>query len=238
MNITHFFLSIFRPRKSYISRTYYVCLSVLSICALMFSIIRHDMTQSTNIVDRMIAVSILLVMFGSIALMRGLYKYSIDDNAEVVAVEKLHRHTMYNRSIDDESRFVTLESFDRMIQFSSKTSFSKENIEDMIRNNQTHWKVSLHERYDSESIHAICRFNHDLTTKFATKYAEANSEWAYYSIDRVDLVKANVTYNWFGHSYLKDAQVVELHMSAKLSDSMRMTLMTKEALRALLTINE
>ena len=236
--MTHFFLSIFRPRNAYISRTYYICLSILSICALLFSIIRHDMTQSTNIVDRIIAVSILLVMFGSIALMRGLHLYSIDDNAEVVAVEKSRRHTMYDRSIDDASRFVTLESFDRMIQFSSKTSFSKENIEDMIRNDQTHWKVSLYERYDSESIHAICRFNHDLTTKFATKYAEENSEWAYYSIDRVDLVKANVTYNWFGHSYLKDAQVVELRMSAKLSDSMRMTLMTKEALRALLTINE
>ena len=236
--MTHFFLSIFRPRKAYISKTYYVCLSVLSICALVFSIIRHDMTQSANIVDRMIAVSILLVMFGSLALMRGLHLYSIDDNAEVVAVEKSHLHTLYNRSVDSATRFVTLESFNRLIQFSSKESFSKENIENMIRTDQTHWKVSLHERYDSESIHAICRFDHDVTTKFATKYAEANSEWAYYSIDRVDLVKANVTYNWFGHSYLKDAQVVELHMSAKLSESMRMTLMTKEALRALLTINE
>lgn len=236
--MTHFFLSIFRPRKAYISKTYYVCLSILSICALVFSIIRHDMTQSSNIVDRMIAVSILLVMFGSLALMRGLRLYSIDDNAEVVAVEKSHRHTLYNRSVDSATRFVTLESFNRLIQFSSKESFSKENIENMIRTDQTHWKVSLHERYDSESIHAICRFDHDVTTKFATKYAEANSEWAYYSIDRVDLVKANVTYNWFGHSYLKDAQVVELHMSAKLSESMRMTLMTKEALRALLTINE
>lgn len=238
MNITHFFLSIFRPRKAYISRTYYVCLSILANCALMFSIIRHDLTQSANIVDRLIAVSILLVMFGSIALMRGLRVYSIDDNAEVVAVEKLHRHTMYDRSIDSDSRFVTLESFDRMIHFSSKSSFTKEHIEDMIRTDQTHWKVSLHERYDSESIHAICRFDHDIATKFATKYAEENSEWAYYSIDKVDLVKANVTYNWFGHSYLKDAQVVELHIFAKLSDSMRMTLMTKEALRALLTINE
>ena len=236
--MTHFFLSIFRPRKAYISKTYYVCLSILSICALVFSIIRHDMTQSANIVDRMIAVSILLVMFGSLALMRGLRLYSIDDNAEAVAVEKSHRHTLYNRSVDSATRFVTLESFNRLIQFSSKESFSKENIENMIRTNQTHWKVSLYERYDSESIHAICRFNHDLTTKFATKYAKENSEWAYYSIDKVDLVKANVTYNWFGHSYLKDAQVVELHMSAKLSESMRMTLMTKEALRALLTINE